>query len=119
MRLAPKLLMVAVTGVLVLTIFAATGSYTPKAIEQQIVTAIQSYQEPSPTPQENPAPAPKAAPAAPVTRPVPKPAETPKSEQPGKSPEPSESPRPSDSPASDSDHNDSRPGSGPPPGEQH
>lgn len=115
-RLAPKALMVGVTGVLVLTLFAASSKSTPGDIEHRILTTIQANQAPTP-PEDNPSPPAKAAPPVAVNHPAapketaqPRPepsdhAEAPYSPRPAATPTPDgeshSTPSPSPSPSGD------------------
>jgi hypothetical protein len=105
-RLAPVMLAIAFTGILALSVFAATGSPNPAVWTNRVETVI-NPPTPSPSPAPEPSASPKAVPAAPSTSgPTAPPAE--RSEPTGstehESPEPGDdqrSPNPSPSPSGD------------------
>ena len=104
-RLAPTALAIGVTGVLVLTLFAASGSSNAAELRHRIVNVIQSNSEPSPTPPPTP-PEAKAAPIAPPEAESSPGAESSQATGSTQRPEPDGSPRPN-------------PTSSPEPGEDH
>lgn len=96
-RVAPAALAVALTSLLGLTAFAATGSANPAIWTERVVTIIHPV-PPTPTPETTPAPpAVKAAPPPAAHNASPKPSERPEpseGSQPSLSPQPRESPEP-------------------------
>lgn len=90
-RLAPVALAIAVTGVLALSLSAATGSVNPAVVMNRISTAIEPALEPSSTPTPSPEESPKAV------VPAPPPHEATSPPEPRESPEPAEHPEPAPS----------------------
>lgn len=99
-HLAPVALAIAITGVLALSVSAATGKVNPAVVMNRISTAIEPTAEPSQTPEPTPKESPKAI--APVqAAPQPEPKETP---EPSERPEPVQSastPAPTPEPVDD------------------
>ena len=100
-RLAPAALALALTGILGLTAYAATGSANPAVWTERIVTVVHPI-PPTPTPELTPTPAqPKAAPAPKPT------AEPTERAEPTNRPEQSASPAPPESPEPGGEGSDS------------
>lgn len=99
-RLAPVALAIAITGILALSVSAATGTVNPSVVMNRISTAIQPVPEPTAMPGPTPTETPKAvAPIHQTTEPEPK-----------ESPEPRESPGPTpSSPEPGDDRSESSP----------
>ena len=90
LRLAPFALAIALTGILGLTAWAATGSTNPSVWTNRVETVIApTSPAAAPSPTGAPPEKQRSAPAAPARQPSPAPSQRP---EPTNSPEPSESP---------------------------
>jgi len=96
-RVAPAALAIALTGLLGLTAFAATGSANPAVWTERVVTVIHPA-APTATPESTPSPTQPQA--APPVQPTEKP-------EPSDRPEQTSSPQPIESPEPGDDHSDS------------
>jgi hypothetical protein len=110
-RLAPAALAVALTGLLGITAYAATGSANPAVWTERVVTVIHPAL-PSSTPESTQPPiVPRAGPpVAPIHAATPEPtekAEPTEQPEPTNRPEPSDSPEPRGSPGPPGDHSGS------------